>query len=74
MIKTDHCQADVLRNINYYDSTGRTEQSLFRPYSEETARKIDTEVQQIIDNAYEKTFQLLVNHQDRLHTFALLSK
>ncbi|WP_247716377.1 ATP-dependent zinc metalloprotease FtsH [Sinomicrobium weinanense] len=60
----------TLRNISFYDSTGRTEQSLYRSYSERTAQKIDSEAQQIIDDAYDKTIQILLDHQDQLHALA----
>lgn len=58
------------RNLSYYDSTGRTEQSLQRPYSEKTAEKIDTEVQRIVDEAYARTHKILESHRDTLDALA----
>jgi len=41
-----------------------------RPYSEETAREIDMEIKQLIDNCYEETVELLKKYKDRLETLA----
>ncbi len=62
--------SDELRNLSYYDSTGRMEQSFQKPYSEKTAEKIDQEVQQIVDEAYERTEQILLDHRDQLNQLA----
>lgn len=62
--------SDVLRNISYYDSTGRSEQALQKPYSENTAKKIDDEVQKIIDESYKKTKILLNIHREHLNQLA----
>lgn len=62
--------SDALRNISYYDSTGQMEQSLHKPYSEKTAEKIDEEVQEIVDNAYERTKEILRSHRKELDSLA----
>jgi AFG3 family protein len=62
--------SDVIRNISYYDSTGRSEQSLHKPYSEKTAEKIDEEVQRIIDEAYDRTIDILSSHKEQLKALA----
>ncbi|RNL86283.1 ATP-dependent metallopeptidase FtsH/Yme1/Tma family protein [Sinomicrobium pectinilyticum] len=62
--------SDTLRNISFYDSTGRTEQSIYKPYSEKTAQKIDDEVQEIIDDAYEKAIGILLDHREQLYNLA----
>lgn len=41
-----------------------------RPYSEETARQIDAEVQRIIKTAYERALFVLREHYDQLRTLA----
>jgi cell division protease FtsH len=41
-------------NISYYDSSGQSEYSFGKPYSEETAKKIDIEIKGIIENQYER--------------------
>ena len=44
-------------NISFYDPQQET--SFTKPYSDETARMIDEEVRKLIDDAYEKTKDLL---------------
>ncbi|MGI9244385.1 MAG: ATP-dependent zinc metalloprotease FtsH, partial [Verrucomicrobiales bacterium] len=41
-----------------------------RSYSEDTAQKIDREVKKLIDDAYEKARQILVENRDKLDTIA----
>ncbi|MEJ2006269.1 MAG: AAA family ATPase, partial [Cyclobacteriaceae bacterium] len=60
----------VLRNISYYDSSGRSENALQKPYSEKTAEKIDKEIQQIVDNAYERCLNILSGHRKTLDKLA----
>lgn len=62
--------SDAVRNISYYDSTGRMEQSLHKPYSEKTAQLIDEEVQRIVDGAYESTLTILRDHREELVALA----
>lgn len=62
--------SDALRNLSYYDSTGKMSQSLNKPYSEKTAEKIDQEVQAIIDRAFEQSKEILTSHRAQLETLA----
>lgn len=41
-----------------------------RDYSEEVAEQIDSEVRQIVDNAYQRVYKLLNEHVSRLHAVA----
>jgi AFG3 family protein len=54
--------------FSFRDENG--EYSFTKPYSEETARIIDEEVKKIVDQAYERTKKLLVDHYDQLETLA----
>ena len=56
--------------ISYYDSSGQSEQSLYRPYSEETAHLIDKEVRQLVESAYQQALDLLEKHRDELDKLA----
>ena len=47
-----------LPNLNYYDSSGQ-DWGFTKPYSEETARMIDQEVQAIINEQYERAKSIL---------------
>lgn len=55
--------SDKLPNLNYYDSTGQ-DWGFTKPYSEETARLIDVEVQKIINEQYERAKQILQDNQE----------
>ena len=50
--------SDQLPNLNYYDSTGQ-EWGFTKPYSEETARLIDKEVQKIINEQFDRAKTIL---------------
>jgi AFG3 family protein len=56
-------------NMSFYDSK-QSEYSFQKPYSEAMAEKIDKEVKQIIDEAYERTKGLLTQHRKHLDTIA----
>jgi len=57
-------------NISYYDSTGQSEYSFQKPYSEKTAEKIDQEIRQIVESAYERAKKLIREHKDQLEQLA----
>lgn len=63
---------EEIGNISFYDSTGRNEQMLTKPYSEATAQKIDEEVSKIVEQAYERTKTILRKHRDELNLLAEL--
>ncbi|WP_102406251.1 ATP-dependent zinc metalloprotease FtsH [Parabacteroides bouchesdurhonensis] len=55
--------SDKLPNLNYYDSSGQ-DWGFTKPYSEETARLIDSEVQRIINEQYERAKDILSKHAE----------
>lgn len=57
---------DTLGNITYYDSSGQAEYNFTKPYSEETARKIDHEISDIIEKQYDRAISLLASSKDKL--------
>ena len=57
---------DTLGNITYYDSSGQADYNFTKPYSEETARKIDHEISGIIEKEYNRAISLLVSSKDKL--------
>ena len=59
----------AIGNVSFYDSK-QSEYSFQKPYSEAMAEKIDKEVKQIIDDAYERTKGLLTQHRKHLDTIA----
>jgi cell division protease FtsH len=61
---------DKVGNISFYDSSGRD--SFTKPYSEATAKTIDEEVSKLIENCYQKTKKLLLEHKEKLTKLAEL--
>ncbi len=59
-------------NISYYDSSGQSEYSFQKPYSENTAQIIDEEVSKYIEKAYLETLELLKNNRENLNKLAEL--
>ncbi len=57
-------------NISFYDSTGQSEYSLTKPFSEKTAEAIDREVRRMVEEAYNKAKELLLNHREQLDQLA----
>lgn len=50
-------------NVSYYDSTGQSEYSFSKPYSEQTARVIDEEVSKLVESAYERAKKILTDNK-----------
>ncbi|MBP5710513.1 MAG: ATP-dependent zinc metalloprotease FtsH [Bacteroidales bacterium] len=57
-------------NISYYDSTGQSEYSFSKPYSEKTAEDIDSEVHDMIEAAYARAKNILESNKDKLKQLA----
>jgi len=51
--------SEKVGNVSYYDSSGQSDYSFTKPYSEKTAELIDEEVKIIIDEQYERAIQIL---------------
>ena len=67
--------SDKIGNISYYDSSGQNS-GFNKPYSEQTARKIDEEVKDLTESAYKKALILLEKNKNSLTKLAheLLNK
>lgn len=63
---------DKIGNISYYDSSGQSDYSFQKPYSEKTAELIDAEVKQIVEKAYIRTKEILRANHDKLTQLAEL--
>jgi cell division protease FtsH len=61
---------DKIGNISFYDSSGQSEYSFNRPYSEKTAELIDSEVKKLVDIAYERTTNILRENKEKLDLLA----
>jgi cell division protease FtsH len=56
-------------NISFFDSK-QSDYNFTKPYSDSTAEKIDFEVKKIVENAYERTKNLLINKKEQLEKIA----
>ncbi|MDR1644593.1 MAG: ATP-dependent zinc metalloprotease FtsH [Tannerellaceae bacterium] len=61
--------SEKLPNLNYYDSTGQ-DWGFTKPYSEETATLIDSEVQRIINTQYERAKHILSENAEGHNSLA----
>lgn len=61
---------DEVGNITYYDSSGND--AFVKPYSEETAKKIDKEISKMIEAQYQRAIEILEVHREKLTTLAEL--
>jgi len=61
---------DTIGNITYYDSSGQSEYNFTKPYSEETAQKIDKEISLIIEAQYKRALDILKKNKDKLTRLA----
>ena len=59
-------------NRSYYDSSGQSEYSFQKPYSEQTAELIDNEVSILIEKMYQRTLKLLSDNKENLIKLAEL--
>jgi len=61
---------DAIGNITYYDSSGQSDYNFSKPYSEDTAQKIDKEISVLIEGQYDRALKLIKYNKDKLTTLA----
>ena len=61
---------EELGNITYYDSSGQSDYSFSKPYSEDTAQKIDKEISKLIEGQYDRAIKLVADNKEKLTTLA----
>lgn len=61
---------DKIGNVTYYDSTGQSEYNFSKPYSDETAKIIDSEISELIEGQYQRAIQILQENKDKLNQLA----
>ena len=64
--------SDKLKDVSFYDSTGRYEYGFTKPYSEQTATLIDKETQRIIAEQMARAKQILTDNAEGHHQIAEL--
>jgi len=57
-------------NISYYDSSGQSEYSFHKPFSEKTAETIDKEISKLVESAYDRAKSLLTKNKEKLEQLA----
>jgi len=62
--------SDQLKDISFYDSTGRYDYGFTKPYSDETATLIDKETQRIIAEQMARAKELLTQYAEGHHQLA----
>ena len=64
--------SDHIGNLSFYDSSGQSDMTLTKPYSERTAQEIDTEAKALVDSAYQRALDTLQAHREGLTRLAEL--
>jgi cell division protease FtsH len=57
---------EKIGNISYYDSTGQQEYSFNKPYSEKTAEVIDAQIKIILESAYSKAKEIILENKEKV--------
>ena len=61
---------EKIGNVTYYDSSGQSEYSFSKPYSDETAKVIDNEISEINEGQYQRAIEILEENKDKLNQLA----
>lgn len=61
---------DAVGNMSFYDSSGQSEYSFNKPYSEHTAEKIDAAARNLVDRAFDCAYQILSDNKEGLTKLA----
>jgi len=54
--------SEKVGNVSYYDSSGQSDYSFNKPYSEKTAELIDAEIKELIDTAFIRAKDILIKN------------
>lgn len=63
---------DKIGNITYFDSSGQSDYSPKKPYSEKTSEIIDSEISSLVEEQYIRAKELLKKYKSKLQTLAEL--
>jgi len=61
---------EKIGNISFYDSSGQQEYMLGKPFSEQTAQVIDEEISKMVETAYKRAKNLLIENREKLNQLA----
>ncbi len=62
--------SEKIGNLSFYDSTGQSEYSFSKPFSEKTAETIDNEISRIVEDAYSRAVKTLNENKEGLEKLA----
>ncbi|MDX9696601.1 MAG: cell division protein FtsH, partial [Bacteroidales bacterium] len=62
--------SDKVGHVSFYDSSGQSDMTFTKPYSEKTAELIDAEAKGLIEEAYKRSKEILTKHMDGLNKLA----
>jgi len=57
-------------NISFYDSSGQTDYTFQKPYSDKTAQIIDEEVSKMVEESYQKALQIVRDSMGKIEILA----
>lgn len=63
---------EKIGNVSYYDSSGQNEYTFQKPYSDDTAKLIDEEIQKLIENAYQRAKKIIQENRQNMETLAAM--
>jgi len=52
-------------NLSFYDSTGQSDYSFTKPYSEKTSESIDEEAKKLVEDSYKRAKKILSEHKEQ---------
>ena len=61
---------EELGNVSFYDSSGQSDYSFSKPYSDKTAETIDKVASELIEKAYDRAKDILKENKDKLTELA----
>ncbi len=62
--------SEKIGNISFYDSSGQSEYSFHKPFSEKTAEIIDSEVNLLVEKQYQRAIDILKTNKEGLEKLA----
>jgi ATP-dependent metalloprotease FtsH len=62
---------DKIGNLSFYDSTGQSEYSFHKPFSEKTAQVIDEEISKLVESAYQRAVDIVGKNKSKVQELAM---
>ncbi len=62
--------SEKVGHVSYYDSSGQSDFTFSKPYSEKTAELIDDEIKSLVEGQYKRAIEILTNNKEKLTALA----